>query len=63
LLSGIQERLAIYGQLHASALAPATEPTAIAEPSHLDYAMAQLRGYYVLAISKMLQQVLLGVMN
>ncbi|MCC9000302.1 MAG: DNA mismatch repair protein MutL, partial [Candidatus Contendobacter sp.] len=46
---GIQERLAVYGQLHASAPTPAPEPAAIAESPPLGYALAQLHGCYVLA--------------
>jgi DNA mismatch repair protein MutL len=46
----IQERLAVYGQLHASTPAVAApEPAAIAESPPLGYALAQLHGCYVLA--------------
>ncbi|CDH43695.1 DNA mismatch repair endonuclease MutL [Candidatus Contendibacter odensensis] len=46
----IQERLAVYGQLHASTPAvAATEPAAIVESPPLGYALAQLHGCYVLA--------------
>lgn len=49
--SQIRERLAVYGQLHASTptTAAAAEPEVIAESSPLGYALAQLHGCYVLA--------------
>ncbi len=50
--SGIQERLAVYGQLHTAppaSPASAAEPALTAEPPPLGYALAQLHGCYVLA--------------
>jgi len=51
---GVGERLAVYGQLHASPPAvesapAAAPPEAVAEPPPLGYALAQLHGCYVLA--------------
>ncbi len=50
----VGERLATYGQLHASSPAAestpaAVSPDAVAEPPPLGYALAQLHGCYVLA--------------
>ena len=45
----IQERLAVYGQLHTAPPASSAEPALTAESPPLGYALAQLHGCYVLA--------------